>query len=343
MTASLRVNDAAFDGFESGSVQLTLDEAVNSFELTYVAPDGSLDTRVVFEGDDCELLLGDEVVIRGYVDETDEQDEPDALTLRAVGRSRTGDLVDCSAIQAPGRWSGATLDRIVTELCLPFGVSSYVATPGEPFEAFSVQKGESVYDTIARAAAKRGLLVYSVGGDLVLARAGQYRTATVLERGLNVSRSQRASSLVNRYSQYVFAGQGRPDERTWGKASQQLAHTVTDPGVPRYRPLRVTAEAHSGLDLQARATLERNQRAGRAERVSCVVEGHTTVEGYAWRPNTLVHFRNPILGVDATLLVVTARFRFGAAVDDVTELELARPEAYDLGKYPALGRGMQWT
>jgi prophage tail gpP-like protein len=234
------------------------------------------------------------------------------------------------------------VDRIAADLASHFGIGTYVPEPGAPFAAFSVQSSESCYDTIARAASKRGLVVYSVGGDLVLARAGQYRTRTVLERGDNLVRSSRRSSWLNRYSQYVFVGQARPDEDTWGERTQQLKHIVTDPEITRFRPLRVTAEAGSGLDLEGRANFERNQRAGSGQSVSCTVWGHLTEEGLAWRPNTLVHFRNPVLGVDATLLIVTCRFRFGANEDDSTDLELTRPEAWDMGKYPALGRGETW-
>lgn len=340
MTVELDVAGKVFEGFESGTVQLTLNEAVNSFEANYVAD--PVDRRAIFAGDEVAIRVDGEELIAGYVDTTSEEDDEDEIRTSIGGRSKAGDLADCSAIVAGGGWTNATLDRIVTDLCSPFGISAFVESPGAPFATFAAQPGETVYDTIARGAAKRGLIVYSVGGDLVLARAGQHRTRTVLERGGRVIRSGRTDSWVNRYSQYVFAGQARPTDTTWGKASQQLKHVVSDPGVRRFRPLRVTAETGSGLDLQHRAELERNQRAGRGEAISCVVEGYHTDEGHVWRPNTLVHFRSRVLGVDATLLIAAARFRFGYNEEPNVELELVRPEAYDLGQYPALGRGEQW-
>ena len=342
MTATIVVEGTRLEGFEEGTLQLTMTEAVNTFEVSYVPP--TLLDRLVFEQDRVEVRIGDEVLLEGHVDETDEEDDTERVRVRVLGRSAAQDVVDCSAIQAPGSWTNATIGTIVADLAAPFSVGTFVDDrEGKRFATFSVTKGDTAYDTIARAAVKRGLIVYSVGGDLVLARAGSYRTATVLERGANVIRSGRRSSMLNRYSQYVFAGQARPNEDTWGSRSQQLKHIVVDEHVRRFRPLRVNAESHSGLDLEGRALLERNQRAGKSETVSCTVRGHLTDEGAAWRPNTLVHFRNPVLGIDATLIIVTARFHFGAAEDDSTELELARPEAYDIAKYPALGRGETWT
>jgi prophage tail gpP-like protein len=240
-------------------------------------------------------------------------------------------------------WSKVTIDKIVADICAEFGVGSYVQDPGPAFEAFSVQADEMGIDTIQRAATKRGLYVYSVGGDLVLARAGAYRTKTVLERGKNLVWSRRSDSWYSRYSDYVFRGQVRPTDGNWGKNANQLSTTVKDEEINRFRPLRVQAEAHDGLDLKTRATLECNQRAGRGERIVCLVDDWLTDEGTAWRPNTLVRYKNPPLGIDATMLIAVARYRFGPTEARGVELELCHPDAFDIGKYRALGRGEQWS
>jgi prophage tail gpP-like protein len=103
------------------------------------------------------------------------------------------------------------------------------------------------------------------------------------------------------------------------------------------------AETHGPGDLRTRAEVERNQRAGKAERITATVEGHRTSEGRIWRPNLLVGFSNPVLGVDATLIVSAVRLRFGEKEPEVTELELKRPETYDLVDFPTMARGESWT
>jgi prophage tail gpP-like protein len=117
---------------------------------------------------------------------------------------------------------------------------------------------------------------------------------------------------------------------------------VQDPAITRFRPTIVHAEAHDILDLQSRATLERNVRAGKGERITVLVNEWTTVEGTVWRPNTLARFKNPILGIDATVLIATVRLRFSASSPREAELELTRPEAFSNANYPVIKRGATW-
>jgi prophage tail gpP-like protein len=344
MTVALSVNGDSYEGFESGSVQLTMEEAANSFQVEYVADGRAIGARVVFPGDECVLSLDDDVVIEGYVDTVDDEDQADTLRLRAAGRSRAADLIDCAAVASPGSWINMPIDVIASDLCDDFGIGCYIdGDPGAPFASFAIQKGESAFDALSRAAIKRGFYIYSVAGDVVLSRAGSTRTTTVLERGKNLISSARSDSWYSRFSEYIFRGQARATDGRWGKSAAHLKSVVTDPAITRFRPTIVQAEAHDGIDLLTRATLERNQRAGQGERILCVVDGWLTDEGKAWRPNTLARFKNPVLGVDATLLVVVARFRLGAKQPKETELELTRPEAFDVAHYPALGRGESWT
>lgn len=344
----LRVNGKVFDDFESGSVELSMEQGCNSFSLEYVASQVSEKTRQIFEGDECELALattkGPEVVISGYVDASEDDDGPDSLRLTASGRSRTCDLVDCSATFTPGRWKKAKIEKIALDLCLPFSVDVFVeGDQGAAFPDFSIDKGETVYDAIARASLRRGLFPYCTGGELILAAAGSTKTRTVLERGKNIIQSRRSSSWAGRYSDYLLRAQVRATDTNWGKNASQVNATIQDVEINRWRPLLVQAEADDKKDLKTRARVECNTRAGRGMRVSCLVDGWETDEGTAWRPNTLVRFKNLVLGVDADLLITTVRFRFGAGEPRETELEMTRPQAFDVKNYPALGRGKQWT
>jgi prophage tail gpP-like protein len=331
---TLSVNGQVFDGFVAGLVQLTMTEAANSFDLTYAA-----ENRVIETGDEVTLSIGAEALINGFVDTCSDTDEADQVTFRIAGRSKAQDVVDCSAVLKPGRWTNATVAKIASDLCAPFGVTVRVESPGDPFKSFSIQKGETALDTLSRLALRRGLYIYSIGGDLVLARAGSDQTATVLERGKNVIRWTRDSSWYARYSEYIFRAQARATDNNWGKGPNQLNHTVTDAEINRFRPLLVQAEAHDGLDLRTRAELERNQRAGRGETLTVLVDEWQTDEGTAWRPNVLVRARNARLAVDTDVLITTVRYRFGPNEPRQAELELMRPEAFDVGKYPALSRG----
>lgn len=345
----VRVNGKILDDFESGTISLSMADAVNHFELTYIA-DPEPGQRAVFRGDFVEVLIdadegkGPESVIEGYVGAVNDRDTEEYLELRFSGQSTTRDMAQASAVNKPGHWTNATLDRILSDLAQPFSIEAIVdGDVGAPFESFSTQKDETVVDAIQRACMARGKFCYSVGGGIVAARAGKYSTQTVLERGVNVREWEREDTDYNRYSEYRIRGQARPHDGNWGAASSQLQDVVRDEGITRYRPLYLHVHAHDGLDMRARAELERNQRAGQGETLTAYVDDWATVEGHAWRPNMLTRARNSVLGVNAGLLVVTARFRFGPNEPREVQLEMARPEAYDLAKYPALKRGESWT
>jgi len=344
----LTVNGKDFTGFEGGSVLLTMEDATNSFDLEYVADGKRPGARGIFCGDECELSIdagkGFESLIKGFVDTTDDEDDASAIRLRCAGRSKTADLVDCSAITKPGSWKKAGLAKIANDIAKPFGVRVTIdGSAGGPFENFSVTKGETPYEAIQRAATKRGLYVFSVGDGLVIAKAGSKSSGAVLERGKNILvRSSRTDSWYSRFSEYIYRGQVRGTDSAPGKKASQNKASVKDATINRYRPLLLQSYG-SADELKLRAEVERNQRAGRGEVVTALVDGWGTPSGKLWRPNTTVHFANSVLGVDGELLIVTANFRFGPDVSRETELRLMKKEAFDVAVFPKRKRGAKIT
>ncbi len=332
MTVEVSVAGVRYAGWQRGTLQLTMQELANSFDLEYIASGKRMTDRALYAGDEVLVRVNGEAVLGGYVDTTDDEDAADDLRLRAGGRSKTCDLVDCSApVQA---FSNQTAVQIAEAIAKPFGiVVRGESDPGDPLPRFSVQKGETCADAILRATGPRGLYPYAVGADLVIGRAGAVRSSTRLVRGTPpLLRSSRSDSWYSRYSEYVFRGQMRATDVAFGKAVSQLKTSVVDPEITRFRPLLIQVEAHGAGDLKTRAEVARNQRIGQAQRVLATVVGLTDADGKPWRPNTLVDFANPVLGIEAPLLVSVVRMRFGEGEGDETELELVPVEAFDIGK-----------
>jgi len=332
MTVEVSVAGVRFSGFQRGSIQLTMSELANNFDLEYVAGGKRAADRALFAGDAVDLRVDGDLVLSGYVDTTDDEDAAEDIRLRAGGRSKTSDLVDCSAPYQT--WSGQTALVIAREIARNFGIEVRAeGDVGAPFPSFAVQKGETGADAILRAAQPRGLFPYCVGSQLVLGRAGATLNPTRLERGkAPLEKSARSDSWYSRYSEYVFRGQIRATDSAWGKAASQLKQSVSDPEITRYRPLLIQVEAHGAGDLRARAEVARNQRIGQAQTITATVLGLTDAAGKAWRPNQLVSYVNPMFGVDAQLLISLVRMRFGESDVPTTELELVPPMAFDVGK-----------
>ncbi len=332
MTVEVSVAGVRYSGWQRGSLQLTMSELANSFELEYVAGGKRVADRALYPGDAVAVRIDGHDVIRGHVDTTDDEDAAEDLRLRVAGRSATADLVDCSAVkQSFGRQTALGIAQAVAK---PFGIVVRAESDvGEPFPVFSVQQGETCADVILRAAQPRGLYPYAVGGELVLGRAGATRTATRLVRGqYPLLRTARSDSWYSRYSEYVFRGQVRGTDDRHGRAASQLKSSVTDPEITRYRPLLIQVEARGQGDLVTRAEVARNQRIGQGHTVRCVLLGLTTAEGTPWRPNMLVDLDNPALDLRETMLTSVVRMRFGEGDAEETELELVPPIAFDVGK-----------
>ena len=125
------------------------------------------------------------------------------------------------------------------------------------------------------------------------------------------------------------------DDEFSGRQAAQIKRTSDDDRVPRYRPLIIHAENEdTGKELQARVDWERNNRAGRARRVTYTVFGWTDDDGKQWAPNTLVRVKDPWFRIDGELLIATVRFSKSLERGTTTQLDLVRPEAFDIQPLP---------
>lgn len=340
---SVRVEGEEFTGFSSVTIELTMDSLYNSFDLQYAGTDDG--ERFIYKWDLCEIVAdGGDVVIDGYVASTDDDDTDDGVRLSAAGRSLTYDFASFAAVRDPGSWTNATVDKIASDLAAPYGIATFLeSAPGDPFASFAIQQGENAGDTLLRACNKRGLVPYCVGGGLVISRVGSTRAPDKLVRGLPPLLSSGTQSNSDELaSAYVFRGQVRAEADDGSELDAE--HVLTDDGVPRFRPMRVQAEAGSGLDLKQRAELELCLRRARSRTVTAVLDGWTMSNGKVWRPNTLVSFENPALRVQLELLITTVRLRASHNRAPRAELTMMSPAAYDTAaKLKAVKRGELWT
>jgi prophage tail gpP-like protein len=354
----LFVGQRKLTSFTNGWVKRELDTAADSFEFQYadlrLRPGESVPIRA---GDRCEIKLRGNTLLTGYVDDTSFQYSATSLTLTVRGRSKTGDLVDCSAVRPSGRWSNATLETIASNLCAPFGIDVTVdKLEGitDTFKRYAIEPGESCFDCIQRASRLRSAwATCTVDGGLHITRASTGRTAPIaLEYGKNIISGERFDSWAQRHSAYLLKGQTPSDEELAGTASSQLAEYVVDEGLNRYRPLLLVSTGHDRKgDLKRRAQWERNRRAGTGERLLYRVDGygydskeyvgqfkqHSRDTYRLWEPNMMVKVVDPRLEAIDWFLVAAVSYRWQAEGDDggrTTDLTLTRKEAFGLQDYP---------
>jgi prophage tail gpP-like protein len=346
---TLVVNGAKYGGWTSVNIRKSMESVADEFSLQLtnqrVGPVGQVvstgltlrDVKIAADelagSDKCEIQIDGKTVIVGYVDDFSFEYDANRADLSVSGRSKTGDLVDCSAVYKTGLWQKATILQIAKDLCAPFGVDVSPLIVGEsdwlkPFDGFRIDDGETVYEALSRAAEMRAVILRSgLDGNLQIERAGQFATGAGLELGKNVLVGSIGRSYRERFSEYTFKGQTEASDEWSGLTANALEHKVTDTGVDRYRPLVVHSEKQRGKDdVGKRAVWERNVRAGRSIRHRYTVEEWTSNLGQLWDPNTLVKITDDWCDVDTTALVTSVEFVL--AGERVTTLELVDPSAF---------------
>ncbi|WP_310614021.1 phage baseplate assembly protein [Limnohabitans sp.] len=334
---TLLIGGHAYGGWKRIEVQRSIEQLAGGFvlELTNRWP-GTDMAHEIREGLSCQVLLGDDVVITGYIDQFEPEMTDTSTKLQVEGRDKTGDLVDCSAIYKTGQWHNVSLEQIVRDIAKPFGIEVVVQTTlGERFASFALEDGEKAFDAIDRAARMRSVLVTSdVQGRLVLTHASTVSSGVSLIEGVNIKRMSAVHSWRERFSKVTIKGQSQGSDTSYGGDAAHLIASATDAGIDRYRPLVVIAEhASSNKALADRAHWETQVRMGRGKRGKCTVVGWRTgkdgMEGPLWQPNTLVHIKHGRTQLDGLMLIVGCNYKL-TEEGTLTELVFSRVEAFEI-------------
>lgn len=328
---SLRIAGARYEGWKEVSIETGLDTLAGSFNLALTErfPDQP-ELWVIEPGVACEVLIGDDLVITGFVDEGSNDTDSNSHPVQVTGRSKTGDLVDCSAVHTPATWTNRKLEQIAADIAGPFGITVQAVTDtGAPFAKFALQQGETAFEAIERMCRMRAVLPTSdAAGVLQLRRPGEVRAGYELRLGENLLALRHRRSQRNRYSNYILKGQASGDGIE-GAAARPKAE-ATDAGVARWRPLViVNSEQTTQASLSDRAKWEATVRAARGQEVQATVQGWRAPDGSLYRPDVLVPVVGRQVGLDAELLVTNVRFSAGDR-GKRAELTLAPKEAYSL-------------
>ncbi|WP_303763539.1 phage baseplate assembly protein [Sphingobium yanoikuyae] len=330
----LAINGKLYAGWTEVSVTRAIDAMCGAFRLSLSSKDDAAGQLLVIAPDDrCQLKIGGEIVIDGWVDAVSPAIDGESHGITVEGRDKTGDLADCSAIHKPGSWRNVTLEVIASALTKPFGVTvTAKASTGAAIRKFAIQQGETVADAIGRLLRFRGLIaVPTASGDLEITTPDAGAPVATLELGINIKSAEGRADHRERYSDYVVKGQAHGDDERHGKTVSQIKGEAKDSGVRRYRPLLLVAEEQSdGASAGARAKFEAGVRAGRARGAQIKVLGWRVAPGGAlWRPNSRVRVRcAEIAMADEVMLVAAVTFSKSDGEGTIATLSIAPPGAF---------------
>lgn len=328
----LRVNGREWGGWTSVRISAGIDRVARDFNVTITRqwPGQIQGSAQIKNGDRVEVLIGDDLVITGWVEATPVRYDANAITTGIVGRSKTADLIDCTA--APAQHSGKNLLRIASALAKPFGISVIDAgAPGSAVIDAQPEHGETVIECLNRLLGQVQALAYDdEQGNLVLGTPGSAKAATALVLGENILSCDTERSVRERFSDYLVTGQRPGTDEDFGEATISAIRQATrDAGVTRYRPMTAQQSGTATTDsCKARCEFEARQRAARTLETTYTVQGWRQGNGDLWKPNQRVIVFDPLVGFDNDELVIAEVTYSQDGNGTITELRVGPADAY---------------
>lgn len=277
-------------------------------EMTELYPD-EVGAFVIQPGDSCQVKLGDDLVITGYVDRFIPSIDGNSHSIRVMGRSKCADLVDCDAEWPGGQITGSSVLAIAQKLAEPYGkftdgrkpqpilVSTDVSDAGPIIPQFNLTLGEKAFSIIERLCRFSALLAYDEpDGNLFLTRVGTLEAASGFKQGVNVQSASLSYAVDDVYSE-VLAFILSLDMFLDAGNDGNLIATARDPNVLRHRRKIILAES-GDTDFNVakrRAYWEVARRSGRSRQLTVVTDGWRDSAGVLYTPNTLVPVDFPAL------------------------------------------------
>ncbi|MEW6775034.1 MAG: phage baseplate assembly protein [Bdellovibrionota bacterium] len=334
-----------YQGWKGVRITRSMETLSNSFQLTLSDERDNLASPFpINEFDECEVWIGTERVIKGFIGDANPSFGAASRDLSVSGFDAVQDLVECSEFY--GELAGLSLLELARKLAAPFGLEVSVSpglSIGEKFPMIRVAPGETAWSVIEKYCKKRAVLAVSDGnGGVLLTRAGKDRATGKLAQE-DMTAGGGKFSAKDRHSTYKILAQQAPTDDFGGALATQLNGSAKDAGVPRFRPLVISAGGSDPGSLAARAKWEASVRAGRSRSIEGVkVEGWRQPAAGSgvpplWKPNLLVPIESPWLRVNGEMILSKVDFILDDQEGFISDLTFARKEAFELIPEPELG------
>ncbi len=288
----------------------TIDSLCSSFELDYVGNEDIKDALTGF--DPIKIYLGETLLITGYIFPVKLPIVSGKVMITVIGRGKTADLIDCSAINKPGTWRKQKLQQIVFALVKDFNITVQTdVDTGELFTKFSINHGEPIVNAIYRACNLRGVLpIEDEYGDIVLTSSSSELASEPIEYGKNILSGEYVYDYTESYSNYFVAGNTITTGDGWGdKKKINVIGEGQDTTIGRYRPFYTKdSDRVTKNDVRKKAAWMAQVRYGNASNLDVNLSSYFQENGDRWKPNLLVPVKIPSADIDTELLITQVEY-----------------------------------
>lgn len=341
----VHIGGKVFSFWTKATIARSIERGAYSFELTLTdsfetdASKSKNPVRTIAPGMAVKVFINDEQIVAGYIDDVNPSYNKNTHTLNVTGRSKVGDLIDCSTIGKQFK-IGQTFLQIATALCTPFGINIVVddsakVAANKVFKAnHMLDVGQTIWEFLEELARIKAVLLFSnSAGDLVVTRAGTTISDVALVLGQNIEAASGTFSDRAVFSDYTVCSQqsNNPMLNLDSTANTQPKATVSNTGI-RYRPFVVSSDNPADIaTCKTRAEWQKNVSEGRAKTVVYTVTGwRQKLGGKLWTPNQLIAVNDPWMGWNDQRLIVETRIILDPEAGSTTEIMVMPKGAFDM-------------
>ena len=294
-------------GWESVEIHTGIEIMPWSFvlETTEFYP-GDESAITILEGASCQIMIGNDLVITGWVLDVLRRVTARGHVVQVTGASKSVDLVECCAEFSTYQTNSTSSIALANKVCKPFNIQVIADDYPSPtsIPQFSVILTETPYEIIERVCRFAAILFYDrPDGNITMGPVAAASAASGFVEGQNVEAFSALRSQVGRYSTVTAILMNTntlftsPDENNLlGQMSNLTIGTpVTDAQITRYRPLLILPE-NGDFNFEVtkqRAQWEVNRRYGRSQVVEVTCDSWRDSAGALWTPNTLASVTLP--------------------------------------------------
>jgi prophage tail gpP-like protein len=325
----VEVGGDIFTAWEQVKVCAAFDEACRSFSLNAVAERGASATHAIFAlGTQIKIFANDDLMLDGYVERRRVKLDDDSSLFTITGRSKSCDLVDCSAIHETGAFAKVDPVAIGNRLATGLGAQFETDQALDEIESYQLTPGSTVFSVIEQFCRNQNRTLTGLpNGNVKITKAGKSRHAGGLYEGVNILSIEADHDATNRFSKLIVRGQSDDGD---GPEALETEATANDFKVTRFRP-RIIIHRDSATKAIAKGAAEtrRDRAAGKALRCDVDVQGFHDEAGLLFDPGRLIWTESKTVGIAQDMLIESVEFAQANKSGSITSLGLVDPRAYD--------------
>lgn len=320
-------------GWTNVQIKVTLESIVRQFNLgmTRKTSDQGDDLREIQVGEEAQILIGDDVVVTGFITEVEEEISATSHKISVSGSSKTIDLVDCTIPDGePLSYKDQTIGQSLATIASYYDVKVVDKVKKGDRVSLEIDSNVKIKDALSKwMKAHNFLLTDGADGELVITYCGEGgNSEDSVVFGVNVLTSKRVNSGESVYSRYVLLGQSKNVLSESGSSSNQLFGLAEHKG-GRYRVLVLKqGESATQAEMNNRIATFRDIAVAKSSALSYTLRGWRQSKGVLWQANSFVSVWDEKFGIAGDqYLIASVTFTLNGS-GMTAKLDLRSPEAF---------------